>query len=726
MKTTKLFLLTLSLLLATAIPLTAATDAPAHSQSDIVWIMVCAFLVFIMQAGFMCLESGLARAKNSINVSVKNLSDFLLGSVLFWLIGYGLMFGPSFMGLIGTGGFAPGAWHDPWLAAFFVFQVMFAGTAATIDSGAVAERTRFSGYLVMSALTTALIYPAFGHWAWGGLADPANAGWLQRLGFMDFAGSTVVHSIGGWVALAGVLVVGPRLDKFDEHGRPRKIHAHSLRLAYLGTFLLFFGWFGFNAGSTLAVNDQVPGIVLNTILSACTGGLGAMLLSRIFSSEKLPSADMIANGTIGGLVAITAGCSSVSAIGAAIIGLLAGAVVAGGIRLLENVFHLDDVVGAIPVHAFCGVWGTIAVALFITPEHLVATGLSRFGLLAVQGLGCLVAFAWTFSIAWPALKILSHFDMMRVPAEHERLGLNISEHGARSSMFDLAQSLQKIVDTGTIDDSLKVDAETGTEAGEVAGHFNRLVDQLKARHQLEADDLRTETNRISGVFGRFVSERVRDRVLSGELKLGGESTQATILFCDIRNFTGLSENLKAESIVDMLNSFFNEMVHPIMQHGGTLDKFMGDSLMAVFGPPEGHDDHAARALRSAEIILRKIDAFNEVRALSDLPPIGIGIGISSGEVVAGNIGSQQRMEYTVVGDPVNTAARLEKMTKRCGATLLFSEFTLRELQNRAEFDCRKGGLLRVRGKNEPVRAYTLQCSCREEAPVCTEKVEAVS
>lgn len=689
-------------------PLEASGKISPDQQGDIIWIMLCAFLVFLMQAGFMCLESGLSRAKNSINVSVKNLSDFLLGSFLYWLIGFGLMFGPSYMGLFGTSNFAPETWESPFLITFFIFQIMFAGTAATIDSGAVAERTRFSGYLFMSGITTALVYPIFGHWAWGGLINAENSGWLQKLGFIDFAGSTVVHSIGGWVALAGVLVVGPRIDKFDENGKPRKIHAHSLRLAYLGTFLLFFGWFGFNAGSTLAINEEVPAIILNTILSACTGGLGAMLLSRIFGANKLPSADMIANGTIGGLVAITAGCTFVNSIGACLIGLLAGVFVAGGIRLLEDILKIDDVVGAIPVHGFCGVWGTIAVALFIIPEKLQTTGLSRIELLGVQALGCFAAFIWAFGISWIILKILSKFNLMRVPKENEIIGLNISEHGAHSSMFDLSQSMQKILETGMVDDSLKVDAEIGTEAGEVAGHFNSMVDVLKGRHRKEADGLRSETDRISNIFGRFVSDRVRDRVISGDLKLGGESAQATILFCDIRNFTGLTENEKAENVVDMLNSFFNEMVHPIMQYGGTLDKFMGDSMMAVFGPPEGHEDHAARALRSAEIIQRKLEAFNKIRSINNLPEIRIGIGISSGEVVAGNIGSHDRMEYTVVGDPVNTASRLEKLTKRSGSTLLFSEFTLNSLSDKEEFSYRKIGLLKVRGKKEPVRAYTLK------------------
>ncbi|MCH8290104.1 ammonium transporter, partial [Candidatus Poribacteria bacterium] len=219
---------------------------------DYIWVLIAATLVFLMQAGFMCLESGMARAKNSINVAIKNMADFVLSVVGFWMVGFGLMFGISQSGLFGTSEFLINIGENPWRAIFFVFQGVFCGTAATIDSGAIAERTRFGTYLFVSFITSCLIYPIFGHWVWGSFLNGETPGWLEARGFIDFAGSTVVHSVGGWVALAGVIVIGPRLGKFAEDGTPRKIPAHNLPLVYLGTFILFFGWFGFNCGSTLA------------------------------------------------------------------------------------------------------------------------------------------------------------------------------------------------------------------------------------------------------------------------------------------------------------------------------------------------------------------------------------------------------------------------------------------------------------------------------------------
>ena len=366
---------------------TAESVAKLTDALNYVWILTAAALVFVMQGGFMCLESGLARAKNSINVSIKNMADFVISVAGFWAVGFGLMFGASQSGLFGTSHFFSDFHADPWVAVFFVFQAVFCGTAATIDSGAVAERTRFGSYLIISAFTSIIIYPIFGHWAWGSFLTEGTPGWLEARGFVDFAGSTVVHSVGGWVALAGVIVIGPRIGKFDKGGTPRKIHPHSLPLAYLGTFILFFGWFGFNCGSTLAATTDIAGIAMTTMISACLSGLSASACSWIFSNEKLPEAEMIANGVLGGLVAITAGCASVSAVGAAAIGLIAGCVVYAATQIIERVLKLDDVVGAIPVHGVCGAWGTIATGIFMTSDSLAAAGTTRWEQIGVQCLG---------------------------------------------------------------------------------------------------------------------------------------------------------------------------------------------------------------------------------------------------------------------------------------------------------------------------------------------------
>ena len=709
-KTVHRLLMAIAFLVCIALPLFAEDAAPDSAtlqrRLDYVWVMVASILVFIMQAGFMSLESGMARAKNSINVATKNLADFLIASIGYWFIGFGIMFGTSFSGLFGTSDFFVEIGSNPWRAAFFVFQTMFAGTAATIDSGAVAERTKFSGYLIMSFFISILIYPVFGHWAWGSFLHGGEKGWLEALGFLDFAGSTVVHSIGAWVALAGVLVIGPRIGKYNADGSSRKIHPHSLRLVYLGTFLLFFGWFGFNAGSTLRATEDIAGIILNTTLAACFSGIACTLMSWFFNENKLPEAEMLANGVVGGLVGITAGCAFVETTGAMAIGIVSGIIVYGGIRILDEVFHVDDVVGAISVHGFAGAWGTIAVGIFITPPKLALTGLTRLEQTGIQALGAGAAFVWAFVSALIILLVLKKFNLLRVPPDDEEKGLNVSQHGAHSSILELTHSMKKITETEHYDESLKVWAERGTEAGDLADYFNSMVDTLRLRHRKETDTLTDEKNHIETTFGRYVSPKIRDEILRGKyVDLGGEKICASVLFCDIRNFTTISESLPPNEVVDLLNMFFNEMVKPIIDNDGVLDKFIGDSIMAVFGPPLNYEDHADRALDTALIMIQKLAGFNEMQKLKKDRELAVGIGINTGEVIAGNIGSSERMDYTVIGDTVNIAARIEGLTKKIGSPILFSEFTHDALGDRSIFSHREVGLVRVKGRRMPFRVF---------------------
>lgn len=487
-----------------------------QTKMNFVWVMVAAALVFIMQAGFMCVESGLSRAKNSINVAIKNMADLLIAVSAFALVGFGLMFGVSQSGLFGTSDFLADFGNDPWLPLFFVFQAVFCGTAATIDSGAVAERTRFVSYLFISAFVSAIIYPIFGHWAWGSFVHSDSPGWLESMGFIDFAGSSVVHSVGGWVALAGVICIGARHGKFDENGKPVKLQAHNLPLVYLGTFILFFGWFGFNCGSTLEATTDIAPIALTTIISACFAGLSASALSWIFSDEKLPQAEMIANGVLGGLVGITAGCAHLSPQSAILVGLMAGVLVYAGSVFLERVLKLDDVVGAIPVHGVCGAWGTVAVGLFITPEKLAETGLTWGNLILVQCLGVLACFVWAFTTAFLFIQVLKLFFKVRVSEEHERLGLNVAEHGASSSLLDLAHGMQRAVTASEYSPDLKVAVENGTEAAGLAICFNELVDticleQIQTRNAMTK--LREQRDAISVGLERYrttVKENIAD------------------------------------------------------------------------------------------------------------------------------------------------------------------------------------------------------------------------
>ena len=350
------------------------------------------------------------------------------------------------------------------------------GTAATIDSGAVAGRTKFSSYLVISCLITGIIYPVFGHWAWGGLFYGDQAGWLEARGFIDFAGSTVVHSVGGWMALAGIIAIGPRRHKFDDQGRAKYIPPHNMTLAYLGTFILFFGWFGFNCGSTLEASPAIAGIAVNTMIAACFGCLSSSALSWLRSPFHRPEGEMIANGIIGGLVGITAGCEAVGTVGAMWIGLISGVVVYFGTLFIERVLKLDDVVGAVAVHGFCGAWGTVAVGIFITPEKLGEV--SRLHQIGVQTLGVLVCFVWAFGVGLLLIKIIEKImGGLRVSAEDEEIGLNVSEHGAKLPWAETIDTIRDIVRTGDLTKRVVIDDTN--EMNVVAVSFNSLLDEIQ-------------------------------------------------------------------------------------------------------------------------------------------------------------------------------------------------------------------------------------------------------
>lgn len=375
-----------------------------------------------MQAGFCSLETGLVRTKNSLNVAIKNFADFSVSGIIFWTFGFALMFGNDVNGLIGTSGFIFGEGGDTWEKTFFIFQLMFCGTAITITSGALAERLRFSGYLIIVVIIASFIFPVFGHWAWSGKQLGNPDGWLGSLGFLDFAGASVVHSVGGWAALAGVIVLGPRSGRFGPH--KVEIHKHSIPLATLGVFLLWVGWFGFNGGSTLAFTEQVPAILINTALAGLAGSLTVIGLSWFCFNR--PNAEHSLNGALAGLVGITASCNLVSPTAAIFIGAIAGLLCFAATRLLERM-EIDDVVGAFPVHGVGGVWGTLVVALFGNAD-LWGTGLSRWEQFQIQLIGVGVCFAWSFGVCFGLLTLVNRIFPLRVSQKEERVGLNIAEH----------------------------------------------------------------------------------------------------------------------------------------------------------------------------------------------------------------------------------------------------------------------------------------------------------
>ncbi|NES23282.1 MAG: ammonium transporter, partial [Symploca sp. SIO3E6] len=440
---------------------------------DIVWLLACAGLVFLMQPGFMCLESGLTRSKNSINVAVKNLADVGISVILFWAFGYALMFGASWAGWIGNKGFFLDLDADPKLAAFFIFEAMFCGTATTIISGAVAERLRFSAYLLIALLVSGIIYPLFGHWAWNGAETGSLTGWLGKLGFIDFAGSAVVHCIGGWVALAALLVIGPRTGRFTSSGRAQKIHGSNMPFSVLGVMLLWLGWLGFNGGSTLALNEQIPGIIVHTILAGAGGMLTTVAIG--WFQRKLPEVELLINGSIAGLVSITASCHAVKTPEALLIGAIGGAVMLFANYWIER-WQIDDGVDAVAIHGVAGVWGILAVAWFGDPE-ILGTGLSRYSQLLVQLLGIIVAFVWAFGLTYLLLSITNRFFPLRVSLEDEEVGLNVSQHRAKTEVYQLFQVMDKQAETK--DFSLRVPEEPFTEVGKIAHRYNQVMDSLE-------------------------------------------------------------------------------------------------------------------------------------------------------------------------------------------------------------------------------------------------------
>ncbi len=423
----KMFFMSFFIFLVTAANAneTPETLTKLQQNLDMVWTAIAAFLVFFMQAGFAMVESGFTRAKNTVNIMMKNLMDFSIGSVAFFFLGFGLMFGYT-NGMFGTTDFmllGTDVQGSSWNWTFLIFQTVFAGTAATIVSGAMAERTKFSGYIVYSLFICSLIYPVFGSWAWGGLFN--GSGWLEKIGFVDFAGSTVVHSIGGWLALAGAIVLGPRIGKFAPDGTPRALPGHNITLAALGVFILWFGWFGFNPGSTTIGDGEIGRVAVTTNLSAAAGAILALTASWLYT--KKPDGSMALNGALAGLVGITAGCYTVSPLSSIAIGAVSGILVVFSVYFIDHVLKVDDPVGAVSVHGVCGAWGTLAVGLFNVQGGLIYG--NGFSLLGIQVVGVVTAFAWAFGLGLLLFITIKKTLGLRVSKEEELQGLDIGEHG---------------------------------------------------------------------------------------------------------------------------------------------------------------------------------------------------------------------------------------------------------------------------------------------------------
>ncbi len=391
------------------------------SGVDTLWVLLGAMLVFWMQPGFALVEAGMTRSKNTANILMKNFCDFMCGSVLFWIIGFSLMFG-SDHGFLGWDGFffrSNGGNDTLPTAAFFIFQTMFCATAATIVSGAMAERTKFSNYLIYSILISAFIYPVSGHWGWGG-------GWLSELGFHDFAGSTLVHACGGMLAFAGAIILGPRIGKYDRARRSRAIPGHNLALCALGVFCLWVGWFGFNPCSELSITGEsaihTAHVFVTTNMAAATGGIAALAYTWLVDGK--PSLSMVCNGILAGLVGITAGCDCVDVWAAAVIGAVTSVIMCWSVSFIDKKLHVDDPVGAVSVHGVGGIVGTILTGVFCN-SALNGTEAS----IGVQALGALAVCAWAFGMGLVIFYTLKKTIGLRCDKRIEEEGLDVYEHG---------------------------------------------------------------------------------------------------------------------------------------------------------------------------------------------------------------------------------------------------------------------------------------------------------
>ena len=425
------------------------SDSSLLVSLDTLWVLLSAALVFLMQAGFKCLEVGLVRKHQIAAVAMKNMVDWTVGSIIFFLLGFGLMFGHSVGGWLGTDMLLPTTFTveggSDLGAVFFMFQLAFAGTALTIVSGSMSERTGFIPYLTASVFIALLIYPVFGHWVWGNLFYANNSAWLADLGFIDFAGSTVVHSTGAWISLAGLKLLGPRLGRYTEIGTLRDFKPNSIPMAVLGVFILWFGWWGFNGGSALSFGGQVGTIILNTNLAGAAAALVAYFHAFSFQNKENIYEKML-GGALGGLVAITASAHIQTPLTSLLIGGIAGVVHNLSYDLLTKKWRIDDAVGAIPIHGFCGLFGTLAVALF-APEESLTHG--RWMQLGVQVLGAAVCFVWAGGVGYALFFVLKKTVGLRVSPAEERQGITLyhvkqeeTEEGDEEELIRLMQEME--------------------------------------------------------------------------------------------------------------------------------------------------------------------------------------------------------------------------------------------------------------------------------------------
>ncbi len=613
------------------------------TQIDQLWVLLCAALVFMMQAGFMCVEAGITRSKNNISVAVKNLADLALAISIFWIFGYGIMFGASAGGWFGTTLFASQSLSSDEHVQF-IFQAMFCGTAATILSGAVAERCSFRGYLLITCVTAVLIYPVFGHWVWAVDAAGNPVGWLAKLGFLDFAGAGVVHGIGGGVALAAIIVIGAREGRFLDGGRARRFNGSNLPLTMLGVLLLWFGWFGFNGGSAFGLTEEVPGILTNTLVSGAFGILVPLIASWAISGQ--PKVFYGMNGGLGGLVAITAACNIVGPVGAMIIGSVGGLLVYGGDLLLEKL-RIDDAVGAVPVHFACGIWGLLAAALIggvpLIPQLI--------GIAVLIGYGAIVPFV--------VLSAINYVFPLRVSQHVEQIGLNVGEHGANTDLNELFEIMQR--QARERDLTIRAPQSPFTEVGQIGLFYNSVIYELeqsagriKDKHETMIQAMDAKNRLLESVLPKEIAQRMNE----GEDQIVDQFTDATVVFVDLVDFTSYAMERDPSVSMNLLRDLFGRFDKVIDRYDIEKIKTIGDCYMFVSGTPKSRNDHCETAVEAAFEVLFETNQM----AISTGDDIKVRIGLHSGPLVAGVVGDH-RFVYDLWGSTVNIASRLEEAGK---------------------------------------------------------------
>ncbi|MGA9411038.1 MAG: ammonium transporter, partial [Roseobacter sp.] len=597
----------------------------------------------------MSIEAGITRTKNNISVAIKNIADFSLSVLVYWALGYGLMYGASLGGLVGTNLFAFDDLGSSGAYVQFIFQAMFCGTAATILSGAVAERCAFYGYILMTLITVTLIYPIYGHWAWGTDAAGISTGWLAKMGFHDFAGSGVVHAVGGGVALAAIVILGPREGRFLETGQPRRFNGSNLPLSMLGVLLLWFGWFGFNGGSALGITDQVPSLLLNTLVGGAAGALTGLGISWI--AEKKPSVFYGMNCSLAGLVAITASCDLISVRESILVGIVGAVVAYFGDKMLER-YRIDDVVGAVSVHFCAGLWGLLAVAVF--GSDTLGTGVAEQ--LIAQSTGILALLVWAVVLPFAFFYFINRIIPLRVTQHIETIGLNVGEHGANTDLNELFEVMQR--QARNRDLTARAPQSPFTEVGQIGLFYNSVLFELERsfnRVESQQKELATALAQKDDLLESVLPKRIAARMNAGDNQIVDQVADATVVFVDIVDFTRFAATVPADQSMMLLRDLFARYDAVIERYDLEKIKTIGDSYMFVAGVTMQLDDNCAAAVDAA------LELLYETRqmSLAEGRDIQVRIGVHSGPLVAGVVGDF-RFVYDLWGSTVNMASRLEE------------------------------------------------------------------